>query len=86
MSYLASRHELQRPQRGPHVWDVGLEVVESIGDAGLDFRRVLPRRAVGRNLVESGLRHDCGCRCGIVERIVERMKLGVVAVSNLKAV
>ena len=51
-SYLASRHELKRSKRAPHVWDVGLKVVESISDARLDLGRVLPRWAVGSDLVQ----------------------------------
>ena len=61
LSYLAGRHELERAESGLHVWDVGLEVVESIGDAGLDLRGRLPRRAVWRNLVQGGGRHGVGC-------------------------
>ena len=59
LSYLASGDELQRPQRTAHVWDIGLKVVERIGDVGLDLRGVLTRRAVGRDLVEGGGRHFC---------------------------
>ena len=51
-SYLASRDELQRSQRAPHVWDVGLQVVESVGYARLDLGRILPRRAVWRDFVQ----------------------------------
>jgi hypothetical protein len=63
-SYLARRDELQWSQRTLHVGDVGLEVVERIGDAGLDLRRRLPRRAVGGDLVEGGRRHDGGLWSG----------------------
>lgn len=55
--YLSCRNELQWPQRGLHIWDVGFEIVEGICDAGLEFRGTLPRWARRRNLVESG--HDC---------------------------
>ena len=51
-SYLTSRNELQRSQRAPHVWDVGLQVVESVGYARLDLGRILPRRAVWRDFVQ----------------------------------
>ena len=51
-SYLTSRNELQRSQRAPHVWDVGLQVVESVGNARLDLGRILPRRAVWRDFVQ----------------------------------
>lgn len=54
LSYLASRNELERPQRAAHVRDVGLEIIESSGDAGLDLRGALPRWAVGGDLVERG--------------------------------
>ena len=57
-SYLAGRHKLERAESALHVWDVRLEVVESIGDAGLDLRGRLPRWAVWRNLVQGGGRHD----------------------------
>ena len=36
-SYLASRHELQRSECRLHVWDVGFQVVEGIGDAGFQL-------------------------------------------------
>lgn len=55
-AYLAGRDELQGAQRGAHVLDVVLELVESIGNAGLDLRGVLARRRVGGDLVE--VRHD----------------------------
>jgi len=57
LSYLASSDELQRTKRRAHVLDVGLKVVESVGDADLDFRGRGPRRAVGSDLVESSARH-----------------------------
>lgn len=60
-SYLASGDKLQRAQSALHVGDVGLEIIESIGDARLDLGRVLPRRAVGGDLVEGGRRHVGGC-------------------------
>jgi hypothetical protein len=59
-AYLAGRDELQGAQGGAHVLDVVLELVESIGNAGLDLRGVLARRRVGGDLVE--VRHDGGCR------------------------
>lgn len=58
--YLAGRHELQRPQGTAHVWDVGLELVQRICDAGLDLRGVLARRAVAGDFVKSG-GHGEGC-------------------------
>jgi hypothetical protein len=59
LPYLAGRGELQRSQRGLEIWDVLLEFVEGGGDILLQLGGISPRRAVSRNLVESGLRHDC---------------------------
>jgi hypothetical protein len=59
-SYLASGDELQWSQRALQVGDVGLEVVEGIGDAGLDLRGRLPRWAVRSDLVERGRTHGDG--------------------------
>lgn len=42
LSYLTRRDELKWAQSALHIRDVGLEVVESVGDARLDFRGVLP--------------------------------------------
>ena len=56
-SYLAGGDELERPKGGLHVRDVGLELVESSGDAALDLIGLGPRGGVGRDLVEGGLRH-----------------------------
>lgn len=62
-SYLAGRHELERAECALQVWDVGLKVVESIGDAGLNLRGRLPRWAVWRDLVQGGGRHGVAvCR------------------------
>jgi len=58
-SYLAGRDELQRPESAAHVWDVGLELLECSCDLSLDLGRVLPRWAVGSDLVERGC-HGCG--------------------------
>lgn len=58
LSYLASRDELKRSQGRLEVWDVGLEFIEGGCDAGLQLGRMLPRGAVGSDLVESWLRHD----------------------------
>lgn len=57
LSYLAGGDELQRAQSDLEVGSVGLEVVESTSDAGLELRGVLPRRAVGSDLVQGGGRH-----------------------------
>jgi hypothetical protein len=52
LSYLAGRDKLQRAQRTLQVGDIVLEVSQRVGDAGLNLGRVLPRRAVGRDLVQ----------------------------------
>lgn len=57
-SYLAGGDELKGPEGGLHVGDVGLELVESSGDAGLDLIGLGPRGGVGRDLVKGLLRHD----------------------------
>lgn len=59
-SYLACRHELQRPQSTAHVGDVGLELIEGGCDLRLDLGGFGPRWAVGRDLVECLLRHGAG--------------------------
>lgn len=62
--YLASGHELKRPQRALHVGYVRLQIIQRIGDAGLELRRRLPRGAGRGDLVERGGGcHDCGGRC-----------------------
>ena len=60
-SYLASRDELEGTKSSLEVGNVGLEIVECVGDTRLDLGRVLPRWAVGRNLVQGGRRHVGGC-------------------------
>ena len=57
MSYLSSRDELQGSQRGLHVRDIRLEIIECVRDAGLELRRLLPRCARRCNLVEGS--HCC---------------------------
>jgi hypothetical protein len=57
-SYLAGGDELKRPEGSLHVRDVGLELVESSRNAGLNLGGLGPRGAVGRDLVEGLLRHD----------------------------
>lgn len=51
-SHLSGRDDLQRSQGNLEVGSVGLEVVESLSDARLELRGVLPRRAVGSDLVQ----------------------------------
>lgn len=61
-SHLSGRDELQGSEGRLEVGSVGLEIVKSASDAGLELRRVLARRAVRRDLVQSGT-HDCGFCC-----------------------
>ena len=58
-SYLSRGHKVERPKRTPHVWDVGLKIVERGRDVLLDLVGLLPRRAIGRDLVH-GRRHGGG--------------------------
>ena len=71
--YLTSGHELQGPERALHVGDVGLQVVDRAGDAGLQLGGVLPRGARGRDLVD--VSHDCGALV-----VVEGRETGLVVV------
>lgn len=61
-SHLTGRDDLQRPESGLEVGSVGLEIVESSGNLRLQLGGVLPRRAVGSDLVKGG-RHDFGLWC-----------------------
>jgi len=68
-SYLTGRDELQRAESDLEVGSVGLEIVESASNAGLQLGGVLAGRAVHRDLVELGGTHVGGwvdCR-SIVE-------------------
>lgn len=58
LAHLSRGHKLQWPERGLHVWDVGLQIVEGVGDVGLELGWTLARRAGRCDLVEGG--HDCG--------------------------
>lgn len=51
-SHLTGRDELQRSEGDLEIGGVGLEVVESLSDAGLKLGGVLPRGAVGSDLVK----------------------------------
>lgn len=57
ISYLASRLDLERSESRLEIGDVGLQLVESGCNAGLDLRGMSSRWAVGRDLVEGCLRH-----------------------------
>ena len=59
MAYLFGRDELKRAESGLQVGGVGLEIIESSGNAGLKLGRLLARLAVWGDLVEGA--HDCGC-------------------------
>ncbi len=61
-SHLTGRDELQRAEGDLEVGSVGLEFVQSAGDALLELRGVLAARAVGRDLVEGRRAHVGGCR------------------------
>lgn len=67
LSYLASRDELQGAESDLQVGGVGLEVVESLSDVGLELRGVLPRGAVGGDLVKGGHLDWLAGRCRLVE-------------------
>jgi hypothetical protein len=60
LAHLSRVRELQWSECGLQVGGVGLEIVESASDAGLELRWVRARWARGRDLVEGA--HDCGCR------------------------
>lgn len=55
------------------VGGVGLEIVESASDAGLELGGVLARWARGRDLVEGA--HDCWLTRGVLELEFEIVKL-----------
>ena len=59
LSHLSRRDELQRPEGDLEIGSVGLEIVQSTGNALLQLGGVLPRGAVGGDLVQGG-RHGCG--------------------------
>jgi hypothetical protein len=59
-AHLSCGNELKWSQCGLQVGGVGLEVIESASDAGLELGWLLARWARGRDLVEGA--HDCGCR------------------------
>lgn len=60
-SHLSCVDELKRSESSLQVGSVGLEIVESASNAGLELRWVLAGGRVGGDLVEGG--HDCGCCC-----------------------
>lgn len=60
-SHLTGRDKLQRAKGRLQVGSVRLEVVQSLGNVGLELRGALARRAVGRDLVEGWAAHLDGC-------------------------
>ena len=50
---------LKGSERGLEIWGVRLEFVKSSRNASLELTWVGSRRAVGRDLVDSWLRHIC---------------------------
>lgn len=65
-SHLTGRDELQRSESDLEVGSVCLEIVQSTSNAGLQLGGVLPRRAVGGDLVQrgrhAGRRGEGNCR------------------------
>jgi hypothetical protein len=59
-AHLSCGNELKWSQCGLQVGGVGLEIVKSASDAGLELGWLLARWARGRDLVEGT--HGCGCR------------------------
>ena len=59
-AHLSCGNDLKRSQCGLQVGGVGLEVIESASNAGLELGWLLARWARGRDLVEGT--HICGCR------------------------
>ena len=51
-SHLTGRDDLKRSEGDLEIGGVGLEVEESLSDAGLELGGVLPRGAVGSDLVK----------------------------------
>lgn len=66
-SHLAGRDDLQRSQGNLEVGSVGLEVVESLSNVLLELGGVLPRRAVGGDLVQGLGAHFVGGAQRVVE-------------------
>lgn len=64
-TYLTSGDKLQRTQGGLQVLGVALEIIQSIGERGLQFGGVLSRRRVGSDLVEGS--HDCALQTGFAD-------------------
>lgn len=53
LAHLSCARELQWSECSLQVGGVGLEIIESASNAGLELRRALAGRAVSRNFVES---------------------------------
>ena len=67
VAYLSCIDELKRTESGLQVGGVGLEVIESASNAGLEFGWVRTGWALGRDLLE-GSHLGVGCR-GFVVRV-----------------
>lgn len=59
-SHLTSGDELKGSESGLQIGGVGLEVVESLGEALLELGGLLPRGAAGVDLVKGRATHVCG--------------------------
>lgn len=68
-SHLTSRDDLQRSQGNLEVGSVALEVEQSLSNVLLKLRGVLPRGAVGGDLVD-GAHLDCGCSNGGLDELI----------------
>lgn len=80
-SHLSCVDELQRSEGDLQIGSVGLEIVQSTGDVLLQLGGVLPRRAVGGDLVQRG-RHGCysfGWGC---ERVKRELKSALMMLKN----
>ncbi|KAI9166531.1 hypothetical protein HJFPF1_02638 [Paramyrothecium foliicola] len=84
-SHLAGRDELQRSQGDLEIGSVGLEIVESLSNVLLKLGGVLPRRAVGGDLVQGlGAHLDWWCTTVSVEDVV--IESDVKVLGNWKGV
>lgn len=74
LAHLSGRNDLKWSQRSLQVGSVGLEIVQSTSNAGLELRWALAGWAVGRDLVEGAHIDWLGVR--IVVRKKELLLLG----------
>ena len=71
LSHLSRRDELQRSEGDLEIGSVGLEIVQSTGDVLLQLGGVLPRRAVGGDLVQRRGRHGGCCYYSLDDGILD---------------